>query len=96
MAQVMLEPDVQIAFNMKKGSIPARLDVPSDSFDACAQKAIKTLQDKKTHLVSTGLFGVPSAVSGAIDDSISNFWNSADMSPKEGQEQFHEAISYAK
>ncbi|WP_417824858.1 ABC transporter substrate-binding protein [Thalassospira lucentensis] len=96
MAQVMLEPDVQIAFNMKKGSIPARLDVPSDSFDACAQKAIKTLQDKKTHLVSTGLFGVPSAVSGAIDDSISNFWNSADMSPKEGQEQFHEAISYAE
>ncbi|WP_102783543.1 ABC transporter substrate-binding protein [Thalassospira sp. GB04J01] len=96
MAKVMLEPDVQIAFNMKKGSIPARLDVPSDSFDACAQKAIKTLQDKKTHLVSTGLFGVPSAVSGAIDDSISNFWNSADMSPKEGQEQFHEAISYAK
>tara|TARA_R110002073_G_scaffold104718_2_gene237095 strand:- start:368 stop:1612 length:1245 start_codon:yes stop_codon:yes gene_type:complete len=96
MAQVMLEPDVQIAFNMKKGSIPARLDVPSDSFDSCAQTAIKTLQDKKTHLVSTGLFGVPSAVSGAIDDSISNFWNSADMSPKEGQEQFHEAISYAK
>ncbi len=96
MAHVMLEPDVQIAFNKKKGSIPARLDVPADSFDACAQMAIATLQDKKTHLVSTGLFGVPSAVSGAIDDSISNFWNSADMSPEEGQEQFRQAISYAK
>ncbi|WP_417803592.1 ABC transporter substrate-binding protein [Thalassospira lucentensis] len=96
MAHVMLEPDVQIAFNKKKGSIPARLDVPSDSFDACAQLAIKTLQDEKTHLVSTGLFGVPSAVSGAIDDSISNFWNSADMSATEGQEQFRQAISYAK
>ncbi|KJE33641.1 sugar ABC transporter substrate-binding protein [Thalassospira sp. HJ] len=96
MAQVMLEPDVQIAFNKKKGSIPARLDVPADSFDVCAQTAINTLQDKKTHLVSTGLFGVPSAVSGAIDDSISNFWNSADMSPEEGQAQFQQAISYAK
>lgn len=96
MAHVMLEPDVQIAFNKKKGSIPARLDVPADSFDVCAQTAINTLQDKKTHLVSTGLFGVPSAVSGAIDDSISNFWNSADMSPEQGQEQFHDAISYAK
>ncbi|MEQ8389877.1 MAG: ABC transporter substrate-binding protein [Thalassospira sp.] len=96
MAQVMLEPDVQIAFNKKKGSIPARLDVPADSFDSCAQMAIKTLQDPKTHLVSTGLFGVPSSVSGAIDDSISNFWNSADMSPQEGQEQFRQAISNAK
>ncbi|MBX2832408.1 MAG: ABC transporter substrate-binding protein [Rhodospirillales bacterium] len=96
MAQVMLEPDVQIAFNKKKGSIPARLDVPADSFDSCAQMAIKTLQDPKTHLVSTGLFGVPSSVSGAIDDSISNFWNSADMSPQEGQEQFRQAIANAK
>ncbi|RCK49031.1 ABC transporter substrate-binding protein [Thalassospira profundimaris] len=96
MAHVMLEPDVQIAFNKKKGSIPARLDVPADSFDSCAQTAIKTLQDKKTHLVSTGLFGVPSAVSGAIDDSISNFWNSTDMSPQEGQAKFHQAISNAK
>ena len=92
----MLEPDVQIAFNKKKGSIPALLDVSGDSFDACAQKAMATLQDKKTHLVSTGLFGVPSAVSGAIDDSISNFWNSADMSPEQGQEEFRQAISYAK
>lgn len=96
MAHVMLEPDVQIAFNKKKGSIPALLDVPGDSFDVCAQKAMATLQDKKTHLVSTGLFGVPSAVSGAIDDSISNFWNSADMSPEQGQEEFRQAISYAK
>ncbi|MEK9844089.1 ABC transporter substrate-binding protein [Thalassospira sp.] len=96
MAHVMLEPDVQIAFNKKKGSIPARLDVPADSFDSCAQTAIRTLQDEKTHLVSTGLFGVPSAVSGAIDDSISNFWNSTDMSPAEGQAQFHQAISNAK
>jgi len=96
MAEVMLEPDVQIAFNKKKGSIPALLDVSGDSFDACAQKAMATLQDKKTHLVSTGLFGVPSAVSGAIDDSISNFWNSADMSPEQGQEEFRQAISYAK
>jgi len=31
----------QIAFNLKKGSIPARVDVPSDVFDLIAQQTIK-------------------------------------------------------
>ncbi|MFH1805776.1 MAG: ABC transporter substrate-binding protein [Pseudomonadota bacterium] len=96
MATVMFDPDVQIAFNQKKGSIPARMDLPNDSFDDCAKYAIETIKDPKTHLVSTGLFGVPSSVSGAIDDSISNFWNSTDMTPEQGRDSFRQAIANAK
>ena len=42
----MLEPETQIAFTQKKGSIPVRLDVDVSSLDVCAQKAVKLIADK--------------------------------------------------
>ena len=37
--RVMLDPETQIAFNTKKGSVPVRLDVDVSGMDACAQRA---------------------------------------------------------
>jgi glucose/mannose transport system substrate-binding protein len=33
-------PEFQVAFNVVKGSAPARMDIPGDEFDACGQQAI--------------------------------------------------------
>ncbi|MGQ9370680.1 ABC transporter substrate-binding protein [Azospirillum sp. ST 5-10] len=96
MAKVLLDPKVQVAFNQRKGSIPIRNDVDGSGFDACARRAMETLKDPKTHLVSTGLFGVSSSVSGAIDDAISQYWNNPSMTPEEGRALFVQSIGDAR
>ncbi|WP_035693690.1 ABC transporter substrate-binding protein [Azospirillum halopraeferens] len=96
MAEVLLDPAVQVAFNRRKGSIPIRNDVDGTGFDACARLAMETLKDTKTHLVSTGLFGVSSSVSGAIDDAISQFWNNPSMTPENGRALFIRSIADAR
>ena len=44
---LMLDPATQIAFNTKKGSVPARTDLDVSSMDACAQKGVALLKDPK-------------------------------------------------
>ena len=41
----MLDPETQIEFNTKKGSVPVRLDVDVSSMDACAQLGAAALKD---------------------------------------------------
>ncbi len=45
MASAVMSPEFQIAFNIVKGSVPARTDVPSDQFDACGQLGMAQLAE---------------------------------------------------
>ena len=45
MASAVMSPDFQVAFNIVKGSVPARTDIPSDEFDACGQLGMAQLAD---------------------------------------------------
>ena len=57
----MLDPETQIRFSQKKGSIPARLDLDMSSLDACAQKAVKLLADKN-HQVAASRVAIAAGV----------------------------------
>ena len=83
LAKLMMGKNFQKVFNLYKGSIPARLDVPMDEFDDCAKKSNA---DIKTAGASGGL--VPSFAHGmaqgntikaALQDVITEHFNS-DMS----------------
>jgi glucose/mannose transport system substrate-binding protein len=74
LARVMLEPDTQIRFAQKKGSIPIRLDADGSSLDACAQTAMKMVADKSLQVPSQEMLSPP-ALTGALEDLISQFWN---------------------
>ena len=54
LAKVMLDPETQIRFSQKKGSIPVRLDLDMSSLDICAQKAVKLLADKNHQVPAAG------------------------------------------
>jgi len=78
LAKIMLEPDAQIRFAQKKGSIPVRLDLDSSSLDVCAQKAMKWLADKNQQVPAQEMLSPP-ALTGAIEDAISQYWNTPSM-----------------
>jgi glucose/mannose transport system substrate-binding protein len=82
LANVMLAPATQIAFAQKKGSIPVRQDVDVTSLDACAQKAVAWIKDKQAQVPANELLSPP-AITGAVEDVISQYWNNNSMTTDE-------------
>ena len=78
LAGVIIDPATQVAFSLKKGSIPARLDADFSKLDVCAQKAAGWLADKKAQIPANELLAPPS-VTGAVEDVISQYWNTPSM-----------------
>ncbi|MDO7622179.1 MAG: ABC transporter substrate-binding protein [Loktanella sp.] len=79
MAASVMNPTFQSAFNVVKGSVPARTDVPNTDFDDCGQKGMADLADAGS---SNRLFGsmahghsVPAAVKNAMYDVITAHFN---------------------
>jgi glucose/mannose transport system substrate-binding protein len=75
LAHVLFAPDTQILFNQKKGSIPIRTDVDGSSLDICAQAGMKMVADPARQVADINLIAEPALV-GALDDVISEYWNS--------------------
>lgn len=94
LATVMLDPETQIAFNKKKGSVPVRLDVDVSSMDACAQAGAAALKDPKRQVPTTDFLISPD-LSGALDDVITQFWNNPGMGVDEFVARFTGAMQTA-
>lgn len=79
LASAILDPGFQSAFNVVKGSAPARTDVPDTAFDDCGKKAIKDLAEanKSNRLVGSMAHGhaVPASIKNAFYDVITRQFN---------------------
>jgi glucose/mannose transport system substrate-binding protein len=79
MASAVMDPGFQSAFNVVKGSAPARTDVPDTAFDACGKKAMKDLAEANTKntLVGSMAHGhaVPASIKNAFYDVITRHFN---------------------
>jgi len=79
MASAVMDPSFQSAFNVVKGSVPARTDVPDTAFDDCGKKGIKDLAEanSKGTLVGSMAHGhaVPAAIKNAFYDVITRQFN---------------------
>jgi glucose/mannose transport system substrate-binding protein len=98
MAHLLLTEEVQIAYNLHKGAIPARLGVARDQFDACA---VKSMEDLDTTLANGNLvpsmaheIATSSANRGAIIEVVTEHFNS-DMTSQEAVERLVTAIELA-
>ena len=99
LAAAIMDPAFQESFNLKKGSIPARTDVPDTKFDACGKKAIA---DAKEATASGSLMGsmahghaASEAVKGAVYDVVTQFFNS-DMSSADASSKLAAAVGNAQ
>jgi glucose/mannose transport system substrate-binding protein len=78
LARVFADPANQVAFSAKKGSIPARLDADVSTLDECARKAQGWARDPSSQAPANELLSPP-AVTGAVEDVVSQFWNDPSM-----------------
>ncbi|TYL49212.1 ABC transporter substrate-binding protein [Marinomonas sp. IMCC 4694] len=96
LARLILEPKFQETFNLNKGSIPARLNMPRDQFDSCAHSSMDAFLASSTtgQLVPSMAHGmaVNSMVQGAIYDVVTNFFNDESMTSKEAVDKLARAV----
>ena len=99
LAASVMSPAFQEAFNLVKGSIPARTDVAPDNFDACGQKAMADIKEAEANGTLLGSLahghGQTSAVQRAIFDVVTEHFNS-DMSAEDAVEELQIAVESAQ
>ena len=99
MASAIESPTFQSAFNVVKGSVPARTDVPDTDFDACGKKGIKDLAEANTNGTLFGSMAHghanPAAVKNAIYDVVTREFN-GELTSDEAVKELVAAVAAAK
>lgn len=99
LASAILSPSFQSAFNVVKGSVPARTDVSNEAFDACGKQG---MADLAAAAASGNLFGSmahghanPAAVKNAIYDVVTAHFN-GEYDSETAVQELVDAVSIAK
>ena len=74
LASVITAPATQVAFSIKKGSVPIRTDVDASKMDSCAQTGLAVMKDK-TRQVGNGEAYMSPDQNGAMQDLVTAYWN---------------------
>lgn len=101
LADASMSPAVQSAFNIVKGSVPARMDVPDTGFDMCGKKGIadvKAANEKGTFVGSMAQnYAQPPAIgTGAYHDVVTKFFHGEIKSSDAAVAELVKAINNAK
>lgn len=96
LARLAMGPNFQEAFNLNKGSIPARTDVKLDAFDDCAHASAEAMAETSAAgtLLPSYAHGMAlrGAQAGAITDVVTAHFNS-DMSSAEAVQKLVDAVA---
>ncbi|MCR4267672.1 ABC transporter substrate-binding protein [Nitratireductor sp. ZSWI3] len=99
MASAVMNPEFQSAFNVVKGSVPARTDVSDEAFDDCGKKGMKDLAEANEAGALFGSMahghGAPAAVKNAINDVVTQHFN-GELSSEEAVEELVNAVEAAQ
>jgi glucose/mannose transport system substrate-binding protein len=90
----LLKPETQVAFNLKKGSLPIRADVDLNAANDCMKKGLAILADEsKVYPNDVQMLDRDSL--NQIRDIMSEFWSNPDVTPEQAQAKFVEVIKSA-
>ncbi|MEO1308596.1 MAG: ABC transporter substrate-binding protein [Pseudomonadota bacterium] len=99
LASAILSPSFQSAFNVVKGSVPARTDVPNEAFDDCGKQGMADLAKAAS---SGNLFGSmahghanPAGVKNAIYDVVTAHFN-GEYDSETAVQELVDAVSIAQ
>jgi glucose/mannose transport system substrate-binding protein len=92
LADVVERPGVQVAFNQRKGSVPARLDADVSSLDACAREGMAILRDPRRAVGVSEVYLTPDQ-NGALQDVVTAYWHTA-MPVARAQASIASALRY--
>lgn len=90
LAKTVLEPETQVAFSKKKGSLPIRADVDMSGLDECATSGLKKLRARDT--APTTDFLISPSLNGRIGDIITEFWHDNSVTPQQAAADMKDAI----
>jgi glucose/mannose transport system substrate-binding protein len=99
LASSVMDPKFQEAFNLVKGSIPARVDVAPDKFDACGQKSMADIKVAETDNTLMGSLAhghaQPPGLQRAIFDVVTQHFNT-DMTAQAAVDLLVQSIAAAR
>jgi glucose/mannose transport system substrate-binding protein len=92
LAALLISPEVQVSFNLAKGSLPVRGDIDMSSANGCMQKGLGILADGGVLPSQDISFSADTQTQ--IEDLMAQFWSS-DMSAADAQESYAKLIENA-
>lgn len=92
LASTLLDPKTQVAFNLKKGSVPVRGDVDLNAANDCMKKGIEILG--KGDIVSWTDQLVSQDTQKQFEDLFSEFFATA-MTSEDAQKRFAKIVATA-
>ena len=93
LAETLLDPKTQVAFNLKKGSLPVRGDVDISAANDCMKKGLDILA--KGNVVASTNQLVTQDTQKQIQDLFAEFFAKPDMTVEEAQKRFAALIASA-
>ncbi|NRB34412.1 MAG: carbohydrate ABC transporter substrate-binding protein [Rhodobacteraceae bacterium] len=93
LASLMLSKDVQVAFNLKKGSLPVRGDVDLATANDCMKKGLAILANGA--ILPDGNQVLSPDTTGQIEDLMVEFWNDPSYEPADAQAAYADIIASA-
>ncbi len=100
LADATMNPQVQSAFNVIKGSVPARMDVPDTAFDACGKKGIADVKAANAAGTFVGSmaqnYAQPPAIAAVYHDVVTKFFHGEIKTSDSAVTELYKAIEAAK
>lgn len=93
LAKVMISQEVQVAFNLKKGSLPVRGDIDLSAANDCMQKGLAILA--AGNILPSGDEVLSADTTGQIEDLMVEFWNDPSYSAADAQAAYAAIIADA-
>ncbi|MGH1329317.1 MAG: ABC transporter substrate-binding protein [Paracoccaceae bacterium] len=93
LAALLVSPEVQVAFNLKKGSLPVRGDVDLSTANDCMQKGLKILADGG--VMPSGDQVLSADTQTQIEDLMVEFFNDPSITAEDAQKRYAALIADA-